>query len=224
MSDVLPFAKNYIGSPYVFGVLVPKTKPGYVGAFDCAEFVAYAIAQVLKVTDYGVRSGDAYTGFFQVDAKSKGEMIPVKDAAMIPGAILLRYPAPGAIGHIAFSQGNGKTIEAHSTKYGVIESKVDGRRWDTGIVLPGIAYCKSADVKSEAPKIVYRFKSPMMRDPYIKTAQDKLKKLGFYNEPKTDEYFGMKMLDAIIKFQKSKGLIADGEFMPGGETAKALGI
>jgi N-acetylmuramoyl-L-alanine amidase len=224
MSDVLSFAKKYIGSPYVFGVVVPKSTPNYKGSFDCAEFVAYTIAQVLGVGDYGVRNGDAYTGFFQVDAKNKGIVISVKDAASIPGAILLRFPAVGAIGHIAFSQGNGKTIEAHSTKYGVIESKVDGRRWDVGVVLPSIPYNKLTEVNTEAPKIVYRFKHPMMQDPYIKVAQDRLKKLGFYTEPKTDEFFGTKMLDSVIRFQKSQGLIADGEFMPGGETAKALKI
>jgi N-acetylmuramoyl-L-alanine amidase len=224
LKDVLPFAKAYIGSPYVFGVLVPKLKPGYVGAFDCAEFVAYAIAQVLKVTDYGVRNGDAYTGFFQVDGKAKGILISVKEAASIPGAILLRYPAPGAIGHVAFSQGNGKTIEAHSTKYGVIESKVDGRRWDTGIILPGIEYKPLEPVKTDAPVVVYRFKHPMMQSPLIKAAQNRLKKLGFYMEPKTDEFFGTKMLDALLRFQRSKGLIVDGEFTPTGETALELGI
>jgi len=224
LKSVLPFAKKYIGSPYVFGVVVPKKDPNYKGAFDCAEYVAYVIAQVLELMDYGVRSGDAYTGFFQADAKSKGVIITPKEAASIPGAILLRFPAPGAIGHIAFSQGTGKTVEAYNTKKGVIESVVDGRRWDIGVLLPGFEYDVLKEVKTAAPAIVYRIKTPMMKAPFIQTVQDRLKKLAYYNEPKTDQYFGNNMLAALVKFQKDKGLIVDGEIMPGGETAKALGI
>lgn len=220
---VIAFALSYIGSKYVFGVVVPKKQKNYVGAFDCAEFIAYTAGQALDVFDYGVRNGDAYTGFFQQDAKDKGVIISVERAARIPGAIVLRYPKPGAIGHIAWSKGDGKTVEAHSTKYGVIESKIDGRRWDVGVLLPGLAYTENLPVKTKAPEIVYRLKSPMMRDPYIKTIQTKLKEKGFYKIA-IDDAFGKGTNDAVVAFQKSKGLIVDGEVMPGGETAKALGI
>jgi len=224
LKDVLPFAKSYIGSKYVFGIMVPKHVPNYKGAFDCAEFVAYCIGQQLGVFGYGTRNDDAYTGFFGNDAESKGIIIPVTQAAKIPGAILLRKPKGGAIGHIVFSQGNGKTIEAHSTKYGVIESVVDGRRWDYGILLPGIAYSENvAPVNTKAPVIVYRLKTPLMEDPFVRILQTKLKEKGYYML-KLDDYFGPGTQDAVVRFQKAYGLVVDGEVMPGGETAKALGI
>lgn len=224
MKDVLPFCKKYIGSKYVFGAIVPKKVANYKGAFDCAEFVTYALAQVLGVFGYGSRSDDAYTGYLAEDAQSKGVIISVEQAARIPGAILLRVPKGKAIGHTAFSQGNGKTIEAHSTKHGVKEDKVDGRRWDYGIVMPGIAYDEQPVVKTSAPAIVYRLKSPMMKAPFVEQLQKALKVKGYYTAEKTDQWYGELAQDAVVRFQRANGLIVDGEVQPGGETTKLLGL
>ena len=51
---------------------------------------------------------------------------------------MLRSPQPGATGHIAISDGGGGTVEAHSTKAGVIASTISGRRWDMGILIPEV--------------------------------------------------------------------------------------
>jgi N-acetylmuramoyl-L-alanine amidase len=223
-NDVLKFALQYVGSKYVLGAVVPKNQANYKGAFDCAEFVAYCNFQTFGIL-YGcdtdnvanAAKADAYTGYFERDAKTEGLMISVAEAAQIPGAMILRFPAPGAIGHIVFSQGNGKTMEANCTKYGCIESVVTGRRFDTGLLLPGIRYDKNAVVTSSAPAIVYRLKSPYMNDPFI----DKIQSALHIN---SDGIFGPATSQAIIDYQKSNGLIADGEVMPGGQTARSLGI
>ena len=79
---------------------------------------------------------DAYTGFWARDANTVGNKIEVAKAFITPGAVLLRVPAPNLIGHIVFSDGEGGTIEAHSTRRGGIRSTVKERRWDMGILLP----------------------------------------------------------------------------------------
>jgi len=227
---VLTFAKLYLGFAYVFGAFVPKDSENYKGAFDCAEFVAFCVFKVYGFL-YGcdtsdvtkASKADAYTGYFTRDALAKGIVIPVDQAINTPGAILLRSPKVGAIGHIAFSRGDGTTIEAHSTKLGVINWQATGRRWDMGILLPGINYELSKDVKNSLPTIVYRWKSPLMVDPFIGKIQSALSKAG--HDPKGhDNKFGEDTHKAVVAFQKEKGLIADGEIMPSGETAKALGI
>jgi N-acetylmuramoyl-L-alanine amidase len=223
-NDVLQFALGFVGCKYVLGAVVPKNKPNYRGPFDCAEFAAYCNFQTFGIL-YGcdtdnmanAEKADAYTGYFERDAKSEGLMISVAEAAQTPGAMVLRFPAPGAIGHIVFSQGNGKTMEANCTKYGCIESTLTGRRFDTGILLPGIQYNKNETVISKPPALVYRLKTPYMNDPYIGKIQSAL-------HITADGIFGPGTSQAIIDYQKANGLISDGEIMPGGQTARSLGI
>lgn len=223
--QIILFARLYIGFKYILGAFVPKNEKNYKGAFDCAEFVAYCIFQVYGFL-YGCETSDikrankadAYTGYFDRDAIKKGIEIPVDQAARTPGALLLRRPTGAAVGHIVISKGDGKTVEAHSTAKGLIESVVDGRRWSTGILLPGISYTENKPVVTSAPRIVYRLKNPkLMKDAFVMILQNAL---GI----KEDGFYGTKTQAAVVAFQKKSGLIMDGEVMPGGETAKALGI
>lgn len=223
--DVIAFALQFVGRPYVLGAVVPKDQADYDGPFDCAELCAFSNFQTFGFL-YGCSTddekkaaiADAYTGYFGKDAKALGVIISVADGAKIAGAMLLRLPAPGTTGHIVFSQGNGKTVEAHSTKHGCIESVVTGRRFDMAVLLPKVEYDKPNEkVLSEAPKIVYRLKTPYMKDEYIKKIQGALRL-------KADGIFGMDTHNAVVAFQKSKGLVIDGEVMPGGETSGLLGI
>lgn len=223
-TNITSKAKQYLKRPYVLGAYVPKDNENYSGAFDCAEFVAFVNYQVLGIlfgtekNDFSRKnSDDAYTGYFDRDAHKQGVIIPVAQAIRTPGAMLLRIAKGNSVGHIVFSQGDGTTVEAHSTKYGVIESRTDGRRWDIGILLPGVEYTENPKVESKAPAVVYRLKQPLMFDPFKGKLQ---KALGVA----IDNIYGAKTEGAVVKFQKQNGLVADGEVMPGGETAKALGI
>ncbi len=226
--EAIEFAKKLVGRPYVLGANVKKDNPDYAGAFDCAEFVAFTNYQVFGIL-YGcssnslqhVATADAYTGYFGRDAESIGKIISVEEATQIPGAMLLRKPSPGATGHIAFSEGTGETVEANCTKFGCIESTALHRRWDYGILLNGVDYDQpDLTVQHKEPAIVYRLKTPNMVDPFIKKIQTAL---GFEGED-VDGIFGRGTSDAVIAFQKGHGLIVDGEVMPGGETARNLGV
>src|SRR5207247_5559014 len=165
---ILQLGRKHIGEPYVLGSLAPKNNPKWKGPWDCAEFASWLVFQAADVL-YGCASdsgdpasADAYTGYWARDAETLGVKIGVDQAMRTPGAAVLRSPKPGATGHIVISDGRGGTVEAHSAKAGVIASTMSGRRWDIGVLVPGIEYSeRDAGEDIEGPKVVvYRLTEP----------------------------------------------------------------
>lgn len=113
-------------------------------------------------------------------------------------------------------------MEAHSSIDGVIQSTLDNRRWDVGILVPGIRYATGTDVVVPPPNtIIYRLTTPMMRGEKVFSIQQGLKMVGF--DPGTiDGEFGPHTLSAVVAFQISRQLSPDGEVGP--QTATALGV
>jgi putative peptidoglycan binding protein len=225
---IVQLGRKHIGEPYVLGSLAPKNNPQWKGPWDCAEFASWLVFQAAGVL-YGCESNsadpasaDAFTGFWARDVARLGARIPVEQAARTPGAAVLRNPQPGAVGHIVVSDGRGGTVEAHSTKAGVIASTLSGRRWDTGILIPGIEYAERADPELEKPKVViYRLTEPHMKGPMVREIQRKLKEKKFMPGG-IDGDFGPSTHAAVVSFQASRGLLVDGEV--GATTARALGV
>lgn len=226
--DLIKLAKTRVGCKYQLGIIVPKANSSYRGAFDCAEFTSWVVYQKTKAL-YGCannfgnpNSADAYSGFWGRDAREIGIHISINEAYQTVGACLLRLAGNGLIGHIVFSDGKGGTVEAHSSKKGVIESVVTGRRWDTGILVPWVSYTSFVidedvdEVNKKPAGKIYRYTSPMMRGAAIKELQKAL------NVKPVDGLFGMATFSAVKSFQISKGLVADGE--AGKLTLKALGL
>ena len=58
----------------------------------------------------------------------------VEQALRTPGALLFRP------GHVAISLGDGRTIEAKGSKYGVGIFSAHNRGWTTGGLIPGMRY------------------------------------------------------------------------------------
>lgn len=225
--EILSLAKTRIGCRYDLGVVVPKSNADYKGAFDCAEFTSWLLYQVAKVL-YGCAKGvdnplvaDAYTGFWRRDAEQLGEIVTVEKAAATAGAFLLRFPAASAIGHIAVSDGNGGTVEAHSTAKGLIQGTVHGRRWDIGVepFMVDYSVVKPPIVITPPSTVIYRLIKPMMHSEVIKNIQTALNKNGA-NKITVDGWYGSNTTEAVVAFQKRKGLLADGEV--GRATAEAL--
>src|SRR5712692_7871246 len=113
---LLQVARQHVGEKYIFGVLVPKNNAGWTGAWDCAEFASWLIFQA-SATLYGCdrdfgdpATADAFTGYWDRDAKSLGQIISIEHAARTPGAAVLRIPQIGATGHIVISDGVGGTV------------------------------------------------------------------------------------------------------------------
>ncbi len=78
---VVQIARQHVGEGYVLGVLVPKNNPNWKGPWDCTEFVSWAVFQTATAL-YGCdrdngdpATADAYTGYWERDAKSLGEII-----------------------------------------------------------------------------------------------------------------------------------------------------
>ena len=115
-------------------------------------------------------------------------------------------------------------MEAHSHKDGVINGKTAGRRWDLGILVPGVSYTTSPGhivPPPIVPPVVFRVTTPLTVSPKIGEIQQALLDAGF--DPKgVDNIYGTNTAKAVIAFQKSEGLAVDGEV--GAETAAALGV
>jgi murein L,D-transpeptidase YcbB/YkuD len=226
---LLQLARPHIGEKYVLGALAPKNNAKWAGPWDCAEFASWLVFQAAG-TLYGCDSNsgdpakaDAWTGHWHRDAKKLGEVISLEQAARTPGAAVLRVPAAQAVGHLVISDGAGGTIEAHSSKRGVIAGTLANRRWDMGVLVPGIEYKENpTPVAVPALKVqVLRLVQPRMKGAGIRELQRAVKAAGFNPGP-IDGEFGPMTQAAVVAFQLSRGLIADGEVGP--RTAKALGI
>src|SRR5258705_1703046 len=157
---LLRLARKHLGEKYVLGAMVPKDNADWRAPGDCARFGSWCVFQTAGPL-FGCRprndpdTADAYSGFWMDDTTKLGRRISIAEAAATPGAFLVRAPAAGAVGHVVICAGGGQTVEAHSSKRGVIESVTDGRRWDTGVLVPGIdARVSAAPPPQERPALV----------------------------------------------------------------------
>jgi cell wall-associated NlpC family hydrolase len=114
----LESALSQTGDAYRFGA---QADPGDADPtqFDCSELVRWSAHQA------GMNMPDGSWNQY-LAAKAQGLLIPVEVALRTPGALLFSFsqePQPGmgrpAEAHVAISLGDGTTIEARGTKYGV---------------------------------------------------------------------------------------------------------
>lgn len=220
---LIEIAEQHLGEKYVLGSIAPKNDPTYSGPWDCAELTTFCVFQAsgklygCARNDGDPEGADAYTGFYGRDVEALGIKIPVEQAIRTKGAFLLRLAGKGLIGHIVISDGKGGTVEAHSTKTGVIRSTTSGRRWDCGVLIPWIEYKEGkVDPPQKKPARIYRLTSPTLKGEDVKTIQRALKMKN------VDGIFGRETFNAVRAYQLEKGLVADGEVGP--LTAAALGI
>jgi N-acetylmuramoyl-L-alanine amidase len=222
--QLIDLAIPHIGQKYSLGALVPKDYKDYAGPWDCAEFTSYLVYQLTGrlygcANNTGDPAGaDAYSGFWGRDAGNLGIRVPVEEAVRTPGSMLLRIASKDIIGHIVVCDGHGGTVEAHSTRTGVIASTTIGRRWDYGVLVPWIDYQANTIIVPVKKPMVYRWTKPMMHGLKIKEIQNAL---GFRGK-EVDGYYGARTFNAVRSFQRNQSLVADGEV--GSLTANKLGI
>lgn len=224
---MLDLAARHVGETYVLGAFAPKDNAAWTGPWDCAEFASWCLYQAsgrLFGCDQFTRpcTANAYTGYWRRDAADADCATSPSLARSTPGAFLLRFPASNQIGHIAISDGKGGTVEAHSSGTGVIRGTVDGRRWDIGVLAPGLDYAAPADIGLYRPAgLVLRLKPPPMRGVLVRKLQQALASRGF-SPGELDSVYGPHTAAAVKAYQMSRGLVADGE--AGAQTLEALGL
>jgi hypothetical protein len=132
------------------------------------------------------------------------------------------YTRTSQIGHIALSDGTGGTIEAHSAAVGVARLSVSGRRWDFGVLVPGVRYLMGEQpVPLDVPRLILRVTRPLLRGPLVREVQRRLQKLG-HPVGAIDGIYGPQTAHAVQQFQMEHGLAPDGEV--GEATAELLGV
>jgi len=119
--DFLNAALAQNGDRYVFGAET-NLNDANPNTFDCSELVQWAAHQA------GVSIPDG-------SANQRAASIPisVEEAIRTPGALLFRD------GHVAISLGDGRTIEAKGSRYGVGIFDARGR-FTSGGLIPGMSY------------------------------------------------------------------------------------
>jgi len=124
-SDFVRVALAQDGDRYVYGAETRLDDPN-PSVFDCSELVQWAAAQV------GINFADGSSN--QLGAvRRAGLEISVEQAMRTPGALLFKP------GHVAISLGDGRTIEAKGSAYGVGIFNAAGR-FTTGGLIPGMQY------------------------------------------------------------------------------------
>src|SRR6266508_307814 len=131
----LDSAMTQTGDRYIFGVETRLNDPN-PSAFDCSELVQWSASQA------GVQIEDGAWYQYQ-QLRDSGTLISVQDAIHTPGAVLMSFSSdpngnkpPHA--HIAISLGNGQTIEARGSRYGVGSWPAKGR-FQYAALIPGIS-------------------------------------------------------------------------------------
>jgi len=124
-SDFVQAALAQDGDRYVYGAETNLNDPD-PDTFDCSELVQWAAHQA------GVSFVDGSSNQLQA-CRNAGREISVEEAIRTPGALLFRP------GHVAISLGDGRTIEAKGSAYGVGIFNAAGR-FTTGGLIPGMEY------------------------------------------------------------------------------------
>lgn len=227
--DLVRLGDRHLGEAYKLGAFAPKDNPNWRGPWDCAEFASWLVFQCAGIL-IGCKDNaknpavaDAYSGAWARDALAIHHPISLGQAKATAGAVIIRKPPPGGIGHVSISRGDGTTIEAHSAVRGVTRDKVDGRRWDLALLVPGITYPNvlKEEIFSPPGGLIFRLTMPPMQGKLIKVLQQTLKKKGM-DPGEIDGVFGPHTEAAVRGAQLQAGLVPDGEVGPA--TRSALGL
>jgi len=227
-ATVLDKAKRHLGQEYRFEPTPDYNDADWKGPFDCAEYVSYCVFRAYEIP-YGVvadpaKRFNAYSGYWERDAKRQGTQIPWRDALRIPGAILLRFPPPNGsppFGHVAISLGNGSDVySARGRAFGVMKHPA-GANWNTGVLIPGVLYDMPDGLGSD--NLVFKVLTPPAGySEIVESIERQLVELGFLERSEVNGIYDVATAKAVRDFQRQKGILEDGEV--GMETGTALGL
>lgn len=141
----------------------------------------------------------------------------MKAACKVKGNISTMPDVAGVLvffdGHVGVYEGNGYVIEARGHAFGVVRTKLKSRPWKYWGYCPWISYGSAAQpakpVEENTVTITLKELKKGSENAQVKTVQRILSSLG-YSLGSIDGDFGSKTETAVKKFQKAKGLDADG--------------
>ena len=136
LDKFLQVATAQTGDDYVWGARAGMDDPN-PSAFDCSDLVQWSTHQV--GVDMPRTAWEQYEFLHK-----KGYTIPVEQGIHTPGALLFSFssdPDSGhpAHSHVVISLGNGKTMEAKGSAYGVGSWEANTHRFQYAVVIPGIS-------------------------------------------------------------------------------------
>jgi cell wall-associated NlpC family hydrolase len=120
------------GRPYIYGYEDDLEDP-HPKAADCSELVQWTCYQcgVYPIVPDGA--------IYQYrHCKNYDTLIDVEEAIRTVGALL--FVIDGDHHHVAFSQGNGLTMECRGRKYGCGQFDANRPGWTHGALVPGVKY------------------------------------------------------------------------------------
>lgn len=141
VNDLVDLLLSQDGDEYVFGAEA-SLDDADPDAFDCSELIEWACGRL------GVSPRMPDGSWYQArHAKKHGMLIPIEEAINTKGALLYRFSSsPFAStrrpksAHVAVSLGDGKTIEARSSRHGVGVFSAEGRGWTHASLVAGVDY------------------------------------------------------------------------------------
>jgi len=184
------------------------------GSTDCSGFM------VMGLKSIGINPGGTNSTGQEIWCRNNGRAISVSRAINTPGALLFVW-GYGPEGHVACSDGRGGTLETPAYNgYGRVSGrgKAHGRGWTGGGLVPGLSY-GGAPAPGPAPSGGGTLQVGSTGI-YVSIVQGGLNRLA-YNAGAVDGVFGQQTKNALMAFQRSHGLVADGVYGP--QTAAALG-
>jgi len=146
--DFVNFALAQDGDKYLWGAEAAYSDPD-PDTFDCAELVEWAAAQV------GVEGLGEVSYLQYSDLREQGAEMTVEEALHTPGALLFRFGTQFEDGlptsrHVAISLGDGRTIEARGSKWGVGQFDA-GDRFTHAAYIPELDYGRPMGTPMPAP-------------------------------------------------------------------------
>lgn len=130
--SIVAKAMTQNGDPYIYGTEVDLGDPD-PAAFDCSELVEWTCAQV----HVAPKMPDGAAAQYE-HCKKYGTVISISEAVKTAGALLFRLYATG--NHVVISRGDGSTIEAKGSAYGVGVFSTAGRGFNAAALIPGVSY------------------------------------------------------------------------------------
>lgn len=213
VEDMLLWAMAQRGDAYIFGAEVPLTAQD-ARAWDCSELVEWACAKA------GVAPAVPDGAFNQwAQIKRADRLISVRDGMATRGALLFVGDGTGsgrdAITHVAFSLGDGTTIEARGKKWGVGCWSGAGRFNFAGLIT-GVDYSNrvaplTAPPAAAVPVFPGVTKLGSSGDA-VRQVQQRLRDRGW--SIGVDGEFGETTDKVVRKFQQDKHLTDDGVVGP----------